>query len=476
MSEPISTPGPSPGPAPPARGEARVRRLIVRVILPIVIVAGVVIAAFSYVHSIHYQSTDDAFVAGHITMIGPRVPGHVQNVAVTDNQYVERGDLLVELDPRDFEVRLATAKAAHEASLATAKAANISAKLTRVVAYAALDEATAAVRLAEAAAETAKSRLYVAQVQLENAQVAVTVSQATADEAEAGVAAAEAASNRDLLDLNRYQELHKTNTVSQQTLDHAAAQARASQADLEAARKRASAVKAQVTQARSAVKVAEGNVLQAQSEFAQSQANVAQAKARLAAAEAAPQQVALAEAQAEVPQAHAREAGVGVEQAELELSYTRIHAPTAGRVTRKTVEAGAYVQVGQSLMALVPDDMWVVANFKETQVGRIEPGQPVEIAVDAYPGKVFKGHVDSIQAGSGAAFSLLPPENATGYFIKVVQRVPVKIVFDEPPDLARYHLGPGMSVVPTVSVSHRPGAVARPVPPQAGSAQQAARP
>jgi membrane fusion protein (multidrug efflux system) len=425
------------------------------------VVAGLVIGALSYVHSLHYQSTDDAFIAGHITMIGPRVAGHVAKVAVEDNQYVEQGDLLLELDPRDFEVKLAAAKAAREAAFATATAAKINAELTRVVSYAGLDEAVAAVKLAEAVADTAKSRLHVAQVQLDHAQVAVTVSQATADEAEAGVGAAEAEANRDQLDLSRYEELYKTNTVSQQTLDHAAAQARASQADLEAARKRAAAAKAQVTQTQAAVKVAEGNVVQAQSEFSQAQASVPQAKARVAAAEGASQQVASAEAQAEVAEAHAREAAVGVEQAELELSYTKIHAPAAGRVTRKTAEPGAYVQVGQSVMALVPNDMWVVANFKETQLGRIEPGQRVDVAVDAYPGKVFKGHVDSIQAGSGAAFSLLPPENATGYFIKVVQRVPVKIVFDEPPDLSRYRLGPGMSVVPTVNVSYRPVAVAR---------------
>jgi membrane fusion protein (multidrug efflux system) len=140
-----------------------------------------------------------------------------------------------------------------------------------------------------------------------------------------------------------------------------------------------------------------------------------------------------------------------VTQAELELSYTKIYAPTTGRVTRKAVDEGALVQVGQPLMMIVPGDVWVTANFKENQIGNISPGQPVEIKVDAYPGKVFKAHVDSIQAGTGARFSLIPQENATGNYVKVVQRIPVKIVFDEPPDPNRM-LAPGMSVTPAVKV------------------------
>jgi membrane fusion protein (multidrug efflux system) len=140
-----------------------------------------------------------------------------------------------------------------------------------------------------------------------------------------------------------------------------------------------------------------------------------------------------------------------VQQASLDLSYTKIFAPEAGRITRKRVERGAYVQVGQTLFVIVPDQVWVVANYKETQLEYMRPGQPASIHVDAYPDKVFHGHVDSIQAGSGAAFSLLPPENATGNYVKVVQRVPVKIVIDDPPD-DEHVLGPGMSVVPEIQV------------------------
>jgi len=140
-----------------------------------------------------------------------------------------------------------------------------------------------------------------------------------------------------------------------------------------------------------------------------------------------------------------------LEAAELELSYTKIYAPETGRVTRKAVEVGALVQVGQPLMAVVPGEVWVTANFKESQIGKIRPGQSAEITIDAYSDKTFKAHVDSIQAGTGARFSLIPAENATGNYVKVVQRIPVKIVFDEPPD-PQHLLAPGMSVVPQVKV------------------------
>ncbi|WP_428936846.1 HlyD family secretion protein [Fontivita pretiosa] len=177
-------------------------------------------------------------------------------------------------------------------------------------------------------------------------------------------------------------------------------------------------------------------------------ANVQAAQSKLTAAEAA---VAHGQSRLRTARAELAVARAALAQAELELSYTKILAPQAGRVTRKGVEPGAYVQPGQALMAIVPDQVWVVANFKETQLTHMRPGQPADIRVDAYPGRRFRGHVDSIQAGTGARFSLLPPENATGNYVKVVQRVPVKIVFDDPPP-RQIVLAPGMSVVPRVKV------------------------
>lgn len=163
------------------------------------------------------------------------------------------------------------------------------------------------------------------------------------------------------------------------------------------------------------------------------------------------QQLDQAEADARVAQAKLESAKAANEKAELDFSYCKVTAPESGQVTRKSVEPGAYVQVGQVLMAIVPEEVWVTANFKETQITHIHPGQPVRIKVDTYPGKVFHGHIDSVQAGTGERFSLLPPENATGNYVKVVQRVPVKIVFDDPAD-PKYLLAPGMSVVPTVQI------------------------
>ena len=190
---------------------------------------------------------------------------------------------------------------------------------------------------------------------------------------------------------------------------------------------------------------------QAQAQVKQTQAEVGGARAKLKEAGAAPQQVAVSQAQAGTAGGDVQQSQAAVDEAELELSYAKIYAPSDGRITRKTVQEGAYVQVGEALLAIVPDDLWVTANFKETQLNDVRPGQPVEISVDAFPGKIFNAHVDSIQRGSGSRFSLLPPENASGNYVKVVQRVPVKIVFDQPPD-PNYPLGPGMSVVPEVRV------------------------
>src|SRR5262249_44580286 len=201
-----------------------------------------------------------------------------------------------------------------------------------------------------------------------------------------------------------------------------------------AARKKVVAAEAQVAEARAAQQTATESLHYIESQVLEAQARVGEALGRLAAAQAAPYQVAVSQAHADTASADVAQARAAVERAELDLASTQIQAPESGRVTRKVVEAGAYVQVGQALLTIVPRDVWVVANFMETQLANMRLGQPVEIKVDAYPGKVFKGRVDSMQAGTGSRFSLLPPENATGNFVKVVQRIPVKIIFDTAPD------------------------------------------
>ena len=328
------------------------------ILLFLILLAGAVFGLRYYLHARLVESTDDAFIEAHVVQISPKVAGHVAEVRVKDNQEVKKGDLLVAIDPRDFEVRLAQAHA---------------------------EEAAARGKLRQA-----ESQLPVARANLGQAEAEVQVAETNAAQREA--------------DLKRVERLGEL--ASRKEVDDAVAAVRTARAQLTAARRRMAGANAQVAYTESQIRTAQADVNQA---------------------------------------------AVAIQQADLQLTYTRLFAPEEGRVTRKSVEPGAYVQPGQALLALVPKQVWVVANFKETQLTDMRPGQPVEIRVDAYPDQVFKGHVDSIQAGSGARFSLLPPENATGNFVKVVQRFPVKIVFDRPNDAGPF-LAPGMSVQPEVRV------------------------
>jgi membrane fusion protein (multidrug efflux system) len=449
--------------AAPAQRPAARRRPSKRLTIVLGVLAGLTaIGALAYyIYSRGYVSTDDAFIDAHITQVSARVAGHVARVYIDDNQWVEAGDVLAELDPRDLQVSLDQAQAQLQVAEAQDEAARIGVELTSVTSDAQLQEAQSSLAMAQAGVQAAQAGVGVAKTQLEEAVADVAVAQAVAEQAKADVAAAEAKARSDREDLDRFKELHKGGVIPQQQLDHGQAAADASQAALEALRKKEAAAQSQVARSQTAVASAQGNLAATQSKYAQAESSVQETKARLASAQTAPQQVALSEAQAAVSKAQAARARSAVEQAQLQLSYTRILAPVAGRVTNRSVEPGAYVQVGQPLTALVPKEMWVVANFRETQLVDLKPGQRVDIAVDAYPGEVFAGRVDSVQAGTGAVFSLLPPENATGYFVKVVQRVPVKIVFDGSTDMGRYHLGPGMSVVPRV---HLRGEVQPPSP------------
>jgi membrane fusion protein, multidrug efflux system len=325
--------------------------------------------------SLTHESTDDAFIAADVVAIAPKVPAQVIKVHITDNQLVHTGDLLVELDPRDFQV--------------------------------ALDQKQAAVTTAQANVELLK-----AQLDLSLAQV--TSAEATAKQGTAEVAAAQASADRAAADFKRAQDLIQNKTISPQEFDTAQAATTAAQANVRAAQEKAASDQAKV---------------------AETQATVAANRKALARGEA-----------------FVRQSDWDRQAAELNLSYTRVLAPTNGYVTKKAVADGDYLQVGQRLLALVPEQgVYVMANFKETQLKQIRTGQPVQIDIDSVVRGPFSGHVNSIMAGSGAAFSLLPPENAVGNYVKVVQRVPVKITFDHPVD-APHVLGPGLSVVPSVHV------------------------
>jgi len=369
------------------------------------------------------ESTDDAQIDGHIIPISAKVGGTVLSVEINDNQYVEAGTVLVKIDPRDIQVALERARAELAQAEAAARAAKTNVPITSM---------------------TTGSQVSTARAKVENAQAHVTASRREVAAAEARQAAAqarvvEARANDTKVqhDLARMKQLIAKDEISAQQFDSTVAEAEASQAAVESAR-------ADFAAAEQAVAVAQSRLIQAQAELDQTQAE-------LRSAETAPQQVAVTRAHAASADARVKAAQAALDQALLNLEYTTVQAPLSGQISKKTVEIGEIVQPSQPLLALVPlEDIWVTANFKETQLKNMRPGQPAVISVDALGGRKFRAHVDSIAAATGEKFSLLPPENATGNYVKVVQRVPVKIVFEKGQEPHRL-LRPGMSVTPTVT-------------------------
>jgi len=390
-----------------------------------------------YLHSRAYESTDNAFIEAGIIQVSPRVGGQVLRVHAQDNQHVKQGDLLAELDAGDYEARAAEARAHLAEIAARADGAQSNLLLTSTVTNAVLTEAGAAT-------DAARDQVQILKARAEQDAAATRAAEAVLGQAEAQRSAAEAEAERAANDAVRYRALYARDEVSKQQLDRAETQARGATAALNAAAQATEAAKAHLAQARLAQ-------VSTEAALRQSESQVVQAQGRVSEAQSARQQIDIRRADLSSLRAQAGQARAAVELAELALSYTRIYAPESGYVTRKAVEPGNFVQPGQALMALVPDRYWVVANFKETQLARMRPGQPVTLRLDAYPQLRLRGHVESIQSGTGARFSLLPAENATGNYVKVVQRVPVKIVLDEAPP-AGHRIGPGMSVTPEVEV------------------------
>lgn len=421
------------------------------IVAAVVLIVAAVVGLRYWLYARTHESTDDAFIDGTIVEVSPKVSGYVAKVYVKANQEVKEGDLIAEIDPRDYETRLEQARAALFAGEARLREARTGVELTRATARANVQQASATVQQARSGVESQRASAAAERSRISQAGAGIATAQANAAQARAQVSAAEAEAGRANADVQRYQELFSKDEISKQRLDQAVATAATANAQVAAARQRVAAAEAQVNEARSAQATAAETARRAQTQIGGAQAGVGEALGRLAQANTAPQQVAVSQAQAETAGASIEQLQAAVSQAELELSYTKIYAPQAGRITHKAVEEGALLQVGQPLLAIVSGDVWVIANFKESQIGSLRPGQTVELNVDAYPGKVFKGHVDSIQAGTGAAFSLIPAENATGNYVKVVQRVPVKLVFDEQPD-SQHLLAPGMSVEPEVRI------------------------
>jgi membrane fusion protein (multidrug efflux system) len=390
-----------------------------------------------YLHSRHYESTDDAFIQGDVIQVSPRVAGQVLRVYVQDNQHVNGGDLIAEIDARDYQARAAEARAGLADITARADGAQSNLALTSTVTDAVLTETGAA-------AGAAQDQVQILQAGAAEAVAAIRAAEATMAQAEAQQSAAQAEASRAADDAVRYRAMYAKDEVSKQQLDRAETLARATAAAQEAANQATEAAKAHLSQAQAAQ-------VSAQAALRQAEKLVVQAQGRVSEAKSAPQQIQARHADVVALRAGIAQALASVQQAELALSYTRIYAPESGYITRKSVEPGDFVQPGQPLLALVSDRLWVVANFKETQLTLMRPGQPATLKLDAFPQLRLRGHVESFQSGTGAAFSLLPAENATGNYVKVVQRVPVKIVLDEAPP-AGYRIGPGMSVDPEVKV------------------------
>lgn len=405
-----------------------------------------------WLYARQYESTDDAFIEGNIVQVSPKVSAYVAKVYVKENQQVHKGDLLVELDPKDYEARLEQAKAQLKAALAQRHQSETSVDLTRKTTQASQNQALSNVQTAQSNVEQTRLAANAKQSQIRQAQTAVKTAQANLAQTRTQIPQAQANLNLAQKEYNRRLVLFNNGDISRQALDQATTALQTAQAELEAARKQVDAAQSRVNEAQANVGTAQENYRQSVAQIALTRSQVNESTGRLQDAEAAPERVNVSESQVETAEAGITQAEAAVHQAELELAYTKIFAPEDGFVTRKAVQEGQLVQPGSPLMALSQsDEVWVVANFKETQLNLMRVGQPVDIEVDAYPGKEFHGHIDSFQLGTGSRFSLLPAENASGNFVKVVQRIPVKIVFDETPDNVHL-LAPGMSVEPSVKV------------------------
>jgi membrane fusion protein, multidrug efflux system len=495
-------------PLPPAKAKKR-NLPIVLLILGVGAIAGSHYGYNYWQYASSHQETDNAIVAGHIYPVSTRINGTVAEVLVKENQIVKKGQLLVKLDPRDYEIKVQQAQAALETAQRQAEAAHANialssettdAKTTQAqgdissmmaaiaTSEATLREAEAGVSNSEALVTEAQAGIPQAQAKVMQAEAGIPQAQAKVTEAQAGIAGAqaqlaqaEANLEKTQADYARYQGLEAEGAIARQQLDSAKAayevalaQKRSAQeailqakARLSQAQQGVNSAQAELTQAQEGVKQAQAKVAQtqvgvisAQARVSQAQEGVKQAQAKLEASKGGLQQVTATKnqttinrSQYDAAQSAIGQAQVALKDAQLQLSYTNIIAATDGKIGKKNVEIGQRIQPGSPLMAIVGNELWVVANFKETQLEKMKPGQKVEIKLDAFPHQTFEGKLDSFSPASGAQFSLLPPDNATGNFTKIVQRVPVKVFFNSL-SLNGYEsrISPGMSAIVNVQL------------------------
>jgi membrane fusion protein (multidrug efflux system) len=404
-------------------GRAPVHKLLKLILILASVCIGCA-AAWSAIFS-HQVSTDDAQVDSHITSVSPRISGYVDKLPVNDNQQVAAGELLARIDPRDYQAAVDQAAAAYEVAAAQARSARVSVQLTQ-------DTVSSSIESSIAAKLASESELLRSQTSLDQ------TSTATLKAAEAGVEARRAVNIQAQADLARYQPLLESKDVSQLQFDAVNATALVAASELALAGQK-------LAEARMAVDIARAQASAARAQLSRSQALLRQSEAQQ-------QQVEEHDAQYQSAMAAIARARAQLESARLQLSYTEIRAPIAGVVTQKMVQLGDHVSPGQLLLTVVPlDQVYVTANFKETQLAEMRPGERVAIKADMYSDLEFEGTVDSISGAAGSRQALLPPQNATGNFVKVVQRVPVKILV-KPRSSAGAVLRPGTNVKATVYV------------------------
>jgi membrane fusion protein (multidrug efflux system) len=420
-SETVNHAGGNTAPANTSKAQSGRRARWIFILLPVLMVVGY------FIYQEYFsgrETTDDAQIDGPINPVAAKVSGQVSSIFIRDNQFVKAGTILIQIDPRDYQVALEKAQADLAAAQSAADAAQTHVPMISTTTSSQTSLADAAFEQVQAARDVALK-----DVRVEEAKMATT---------QARVRAAEASHTKAMQDLERMKLLIARDEISRQQYDAAVAAADATRAVLDS-------VKSEVEEASQAVAAAQARVLQAE-------ARIKEALANQRASRTAPQQMAISRSNVKAALAKVKQAQATLTQAKLSLEYAQVKAPIDGFVSQKRVELGQFVQIGQPLLALVPiHKTWITANFKENQLEEMRPGQKAVISVDAYGGQRFEGHVDSIAAATGARFSLLPPENATGNYVKVVQRIPVKIVIDKDPDDSS-PLRPGLSVVATVFV------------------------
>lgn len=444
-----------------------------------IVILCLIIGASWWLYSRQFEKTDDAFIEGNISLVSPKIGSYIQKIYVDENQFVKKGDLLIELDSREAQAKLEQAQAVLQTALARKNKAAANYLLSRKTTRANLTQASSGfasaknnvvqTRIASDSklntVEQAKNQSKTAEAHLRQVQSQIPAAEASLEQATAQIPAAQTKLENAQTEFRRSEQLFASGDLSRQDLERDNRQLIDAKANLISVQKQVEIAKAQlnallqqveveqsrVNETRNGITAAENNYRQALSQINIASSQADESKGKLMGADIIPEQMAIDESEIQTLESEIAQAKAAVNQADLELSYTKIYAPQNGYVSKKAVVEGQLVQPDQALMSISLPGIWVIANFKETQIERMKIGQPVEIFVDAYPSTVFHGMIESFQVGTGSRFSVLPAENATGNFVKVVQRIPVKITFDEMPG-AKYMLAPGMSVVPRVRV------------------------